>query len=183
MGVWMANFPVGVEANRKGTFLKAAVSSLALMALCTSGTAWAQDDTEEPAAQEATEAEAGEETIVVTGLRAALQTARARKRNADTVMDSISATDIGAFPDKSVAEALQRVPGISVSRFAINTDTAHFTTEPSGVLVRGLPQVRSEFNGRDTFSTGGQRQQKNRHGGEAAPWRLFDSGTKARRGG
>ncbi len=35
----------------------------------------------------------------------------------------------------------------------------------------------------DTFSTGGQRQQKNRHGAEAAPWRLFESGTKARRGG
>jgi len=97
------------------------------------------------------------QTIVVTGVRAALQSARARKKNADTVMDSITATDIGAFPDKSVAEALQRVPGITVSRFAINTDTAHFTTEPSGVLVRGLPQVRSEFNGRDTFSANGGR--------------------------
>jgi len=97
------------------------------------------------------------QTIVVTGVRAALQSARARKKNADTVMDSITATDIGAFPDKSVAEALQRVPGITVSRFAINTDTAHFTTEPSGVLVRGLPQVRSEFNGRDSFSANGGR--------------------------
>ena len=99
----------------------------------------------------------GKNTIIVTGQRKALQSARQRKRNADTVIDSISATDIGAFPDKSVAEALQRVPGITVSRFAINTDTAHFTTEPSGVLVRGLPQVRSEFNGRDTFSANGGR--------------------------
>ena len=97
------------------------------------------------------------QTIVVTGVRAALQSARARKKNADTVIDSITATDIGAFPDKSVAEALQRVPGITVSRFAINTDTAHFTTEPSGGLVRRLPQVRSEFNGRDTFSANGGR--------------------------
>ena len=101
--------------------------------------------------------DAGGKEIVVTGVRKALETARLRKRNADTVIDSISATDIGAFPDKSVAEALQRVPGISVSRFAINTDTAHFTTEPSGVLVRGLPQVRSEFNGRDSFSASGGR--------------------------
>jgi len=95
--------------------------------------------------------------VVVTGVRHALQSARQRKKNADTVIDSISATDIGAFPDKSVAEALQRVPGITVSRFAINTDTAHFTTEPSGVLVRGLPQVRSEFNGRDSFTASGGR--------------------------
>ncbi len=153
----MAIFPVSVDANRKGTILRAGVSSLALMALCTTGTAWAQDETEEPAAQETTETEADDTTIVVTGMRAALQSARARKRNADTVMDSISATDIGAFPDKSVAEALQRVPGVSVTRFSIPTDPAHFTTEPSGVLVRGLPQVRNEFNGRDTFSANGGR--------------------------
>ena len=95
--------------------------------------------------------------IIITGQRKALQSARQRKRNADTIIDSISATDIGAFPDKSVADALQRVPGITVTRFAINTDTAHFTTEPSGVLIRGLPQVRNEFNGHDTFSANGGR--------------------------
>ncbi len=79
------------------------------------------------------------------------------KRNADTVVDSITATDIGSFPDKSVAEALQRVPGITVNRFAATSDTAHFSAEPSGVIVRGLPQVRSEFNGRDTFSANSSR--------------------------
>lgn len=96
-------------------------------------------------------------SIVVTGVRKALQSARQRKKNADTVIDSITATDIGAFPDKSVAEALQRIPGVSVTRFAIPTDPAHFTTEPSGVLVRGLPQVLNEFNGRDTFSANAGR--------------------------
>src|SRR5690606_15436916 len=92
-----------------------------------------------------------------TGIRHALQTARDRKREADTVMESISATDIGAFPDKSVAEALQRVPGITVNRFALSTDTAHFTAEPSGVIIRGLGHVRNEFNGRDTFSANSSR--------------------------
>jgi TonB-dependent receptor len=93
--------------------------------------------------------------IIVTGQRRALQSARQRKKNADTVMDSIDATDIGAFPDKSVAEALQRVPGITVNRFSMQTgpaDTSHFAAEPSGVLIRGLPQVRNELNGRDVFS-------------------------------
>ena len=90
--------------------------------------------------------------IIVTGTRRALQSARQRKRNADTIVDSIDATDIGAFPDKSVAEALQRVPGITVNRFAATGDTAHFSAEPSGVIVRGLPQVRNELNGRDIFS-------------------------------
>jgi hypothetical protein len=40
------------------------------------------------------------------------------KRNADTVVDSITADDVGAFPDRSITEALQRVPGVAVMRFA-----------------------------------------------------------------
>jgi iron complex outermembrane receptor protein len=95
--------------------------------------------------------------VVVVGVRRSLKTSQQIKRDADTVVDSITATDIGAFPDKSVAEALQRVAGITVSRFAASTDTAHFSAEPSSVLVRGLTQVRSEFNGRDTFSANSSR--------------------------
>ncbi len=95
--------------------------------------------------------------IIVTGTREALRTSQNIKRNADTVVDTITATDIGAFPDKSVAEALQRVPGITVNRFAASDDTTHFSADPSGVLIRGLTQVRSEFNGRDTFSANSSR--------------------------
>lgn len=107
-------------------------------------------------AQDAQESDSGDE-VVVTGQRANLDSAQNRKRNADTVVDSISAEDIGSFPDKSVAEALQRVPGVTVVRFAGTDDTSHFSAEPSGVIVRGLPQVRSEFNGRDTFSANSSR--------------------------
>ena len=96
-------------------------------------------------------------TIIITGQRRALRTSQQNKKNADTVIESITANDIGAFPDKSVAEALQRVPGITVNRFAATGDTAHFSAEPSGVLIRGLPQVRSEFNGRDVFSANSGR--------------------------
>jgi TonB-dependent receptor len=108
-----------------------------------------------PDAQNAAAAE--KNAIVVTGVRRALQSARQRKKNADTVVDSITATDIGAFPDKSVADALQRVPGITVNRFAATGDTAHFSAEPSGVIIRGLPQVRNELNGRDVFSANSGR--------------------------
>ncbi|MGH6632839.1 MAG: TonB-dependent receptor plug domain-containing protein, partial [Sphingopyxis sp.] len=88
--------------------------------------------------------DANPEDIVVTGIRANLESAQNRKRSAGTVVDSITAEDIGSFPDKSVAEALQRVPGITVIRFAGTDDTSHFSAEPSGVIVRGLNQVRSE---------------------------------------
>ena len=156
------NVQSGIKSFGLGARFLAGVSVMALG--LSANPAFAQDSTQAAdktkpeSASTSTETKDDKgQTIVVTGVRAALQSARARKKNADTVMDSITATDIGAFPDKSVAEALQRVPGITVSRFAISTDTAHFTTEPSGVLVRGLPQVRSEFNGRDTFSANGGR--------------------------
>ncbi|MFL9839969.1 TonB-dependent receptor [Sphingomonas sp. ST-64] len=97
------------------------------------------------------------DTVVITGIRDNLESAQNRKRYADTVVDSITAEDIGSFPDKSVAEALQRVPGITVIRFAGTDDTSHFSAEPSGVIIRGLNQVRSEFNGRDTFSANSSR--------------------------
>ena len=95
--------------------------------------------------------------IVVTGLRRSLETAQEIKKNADVFVDSITSEDIGALPDRSVTEALQRVPGVAISRFAAGNDPDHFSIEGSGVVVRGLPQVRSELNGRDTFSANSGR--------------------------
>ena len=50
--------------------------------------------------------------VVVTGFRSSLEKAQDIKFNADTFVDAITAEDIGALPDRSVAEALQRVPGV-----------------------------------------------------------------------
>jgi len=97
------------------------------------------------------------EEVVITGMKEALGSAQENKRNADTVIESITAKDLGSFPDKSVGEALQRVAGITVNRFAASSDTAHFSAEPSGVIVRGLNQVRTEFNGHDSFSANSAR--------------------------
>jgi TonB-dependent receptor len=135
---------------------KAGVSLIALGALAAFAApsiALAQDAAVPPADDETAEVS----DVIVTGTRRALQTSQNIRRNAETVVDSITATDIGAFPDKSVAEALQRVPGITVNRFAASDDTSHYGAEPSGVLVRGLQQVRSEYNGRDTFSANSSR--------------------------
>jgi TonB-dependent receptor len=92
--------------------------------------------------------------IIVTGIRQSLKSAQQIKRNSDTVVDVITAQDIGALPDRSVTEALQRVPGVAINRFAGTSDPDHFSAEGSGVTIRGLTYVASEFNGRDTFSTG-----------------------------
>ncbi len=92
------------------------------------------------------------EVIEVKGIRGSLNSAQNLKRFADTVKDAITATDIGSLPDKSVTEALQRVPGVTIERFASSDDPNHFADEGTGVLVRGLDRVRSEVNGRDAFS-------------------------------
>ncbi|RAK52418.1 TonB-dependent receptor [Phenylobacterium deserti] len=106
----------------------------------------------------ATQAPEGEvEEVVVTGIRASLQNAQSIKQNAEVFVDSITADDIGALPDRSVTEALSRVPGVSIDRFAAGNDPDHFSVEGSGVVIRGLTFVRGEFNGRDAFSaTSGQ---------------------------
>lgn len=98
-----------------------------------------------------------QDTVIVRGIRSSLESSQSIKQNADTVVDAITAEDIGALPDRSVAEALQRVPGINITRFAKPSDPDRFSVEGSGVIVRGLPFVRSELNGRDVFSATGGR--------------------------
>ncbi|MEO8115157.1 MAG: TonB-dependent receptor [Phenylobacterium sp.] len=101
--------------------------------------------------------DAAVQELVVTGIRASLQSAQAIKQNAEVFVDSVSAQDIGALPDRSITEALQRVPGVSMDRFAAGRDPDHFSVEGSGVVVRGLTFVRSEFNGRDAFTANNGR--------------------------
>ncbi|GAO79417.1 TonB-dependent receptor [Sphingopyxis sp. C-1] len=108
-------------------------------------------------AQDTPEGASGNDEIVVTGVRAALEDAAGRKRDALTVVDSVTATDIGAFPDKSAAEALQRIPGITVNRLQSADDSTHPSGEPTDVLIRGLTNVRTEINGRDSFSADAAR--------------------------
>lgn len=100
-----------------------------------------------------------DDVVVATGIRQSLKEARDLKRNADTAIDSITASDVGALPDLSVAEALARVPGVVVQRFDVSDNNAGDFPSPEGGgnLIRGLTLVRSEFNGRDTFSANGGR--------------------------
>ncbi|KAF1692505.1 TonB-dependent receptor [Pseudoxanthomonas koreensis] len=95
--------------------------------------------------------------VTVTGIRGSIQRAQDIKREADTFVDSVTALDIGALPDRSVTETLSRIPGVTIDRFLAVGDPEHFSAEGNGVQVRGLTQVRSELNGRDSFSASGGR--------------------------
>lgn len=117
-----------------------------------SAAATAQEAVAQEAVTQQKNTEESVEVIEVRGMRNSIESAQSLKRHADTVMDAITASDIGALPDVSVTEALQRLPGVTIERFASSSDPKHFADEGTGVLVRGLDRVRSEINGRDSFS-------------------------------
>jgi iron complex outermembrane receptor protein len=129
-------------------FQKTAIAlAAAQIALLASGTAMAQTDAQP----------AGANVVVVTGQRAALNSAQALKRDSDEIVDSIVADDIGKLPDRSVTEVLQRVVGVTIDRTMSKGDPEHYSVEGSGVTIRGLSYTRSELNGRDSFSANGGR--------------------------
>lgn len=94
-------------------------------------------------------AQSGEalEEVTVTGIRGSLQDALSTKRDSYAIVDAISAEDIGKFPDKNVAESLQRVPGVTIQR--------QFG-EGAAVSIRGAGNdlTLTTLNGQNVASTG-----------------------------
>lgn len=101
-------------------------------------------------AQASADKEEGVEEVVVTGYALSIQNSIDIKRNADTVVQAISADDLGALPDASIADALGRVPGITVTRSGGQAGT---------IQVRGMGEgfVFSTLNGREQVSPNGTR--------------------------
>ena len=130
---------------------KKSVLALAVLGLTTPALAQQAD----PASDSSQDDEV--EIINVRGLRASAIKAQEIRREADTFVDAITASDIGALPDRSVLEAMQRIPGISIERFAAANDPDHFGVEGSGAVIRGMTATRSEFNGRDSFTANSGR--------------------------
>ncbi|WP_329741361.1 TonB-dependent receptor [Dyella sp. A6] len=95
--------------------------------------------------------------VTVTGMRASLMSAEQLKENAPQIVDSVTAVDIGALPDRSVTETLQRISGVTIDHFLSPNDSDHPSAEGSGVMIRGLTEVRGELNGRDIFSANSAR--------------------------
>lgn len=86
--------------------------------------------------------------IVVTGIRASLQNALSQKRKADNLVEVIEAEDIGKLPDQNLAEVLENVTGIQITREA---------GVGRGVQIRGTDANRVEINGVSTVGSGSGR--------------------------
>ncbi len=68
------------------------------------------------AAEPAAEPAEGAQDIIVTGFRESLNKALEQKRQEIGIVDSIVAEDIGKFPDQNLAESMQRIPGVAITR-------------------------------------------------------------------
>lgn len=124
---------------------KTPVTLLALsIGLALGGTALAQEQTDTAATQL--------DTVTVTGYRASVEKALDIKRSESGVVDAIVAEDIGKFPDLNLAESLQRVPGVVITREA---------GEGRNISVRGLGPdfTRVRINGMEALTTVGAGDQ------------------------
>ncbi|MDV6332933.1 TonB-dependent receptor [Asticcacaulis sp. 201] len=136
-----------MKTQLKKLGLMSSASLFVIGALSVTASAFAQD----------APAPADNTVVVVTGQRAALKSAQKIKQTSGEIVDSIVADDIGKLPDRSVTEALQRVVGVTIDHNFSKGDPEHYSVEGSGVNIRGLTYVRSELNGRDSFSANGGR--------------------------
>lgn len=94
-----------------------------------------------------------EDVVVATGTRASVEKAVATKRDSSGVVDALVSEDIGDFPDLNIADALQRLPGVSLSRetgasegqrISVRALPSQFTS----VTLNGNPVLTASQNGR-----------------------------------
>ncbi|WP_443094001.1 TonB-dependent receptor [Neiella marina] len=85
------------------------------------------------------------EIIQVRGISGSLAESARQKRYSDQIVDAVVAEDIGKLPDNNIAEALQRITGVSIkSDFGVGEN----------VTIRGIDENRVELNGRSTSGSG-----------------------------
>lgn len=107
-------------------------------------------------AQQADAAAAADGEIVVTGYRASLRNAINVKKDANAVVDVITAEDIGKFPDRNVAESLSHIPGVSIDRrFGEGEKVAIHGTDPAlnRMLLDGHAVASADWGGNDNDPT------------------------------
>ncbi|TAG48772.1 MAG: TonB-dependent receptor [Betaproteobacteria bacterium] len=90
------------------------------------------------------------ETLEITGIRKGIESAISVKKNSDSIVESISAEDIGKLPDNSIAESIARLPGVTAQRTAGRAQQ---------ISIRGMAPdfSTSLLNGREQVTTGDSR--------------------------
>ncbi len=128
--------------------LSVALSSALLMLAAGAHAQSTTSQTTAPVAQDGSAVDL--DTVRVTGIRRGIESAIATKRDATSIVESVSAEDIGKLPDVSIAESIARLPGLSAQRVAGRAQV---------ISVRGLSPdfATTLLNGREMVSTGDNR--------------------------
>ncbi|KAF1692880.1 TonB-dependent receptor [Pseudoxanthomonas koreensis] len=129
--------------NMQRNLLSTALASAILLTATAAQAQTAEAGQEDPATTEL-------DTIVVTGIRAGIEGAISTKRDSTSIVEAISAEDLGKLPDISIAESIARLPGLAAQRVAGRAQV---------ISVRGLSPDFSTtlLNGREMVSTGDNR--------------------------
>ncbi|WP_241242390.1 TonB-dependent receptor [Thalassotalea sp. G2M2-11] len=131
---------------QKNTFKQSVLASSILLGLFAPTMVFAEEVANEKEVSKVEQANVDDiEVIYVRGIRSSIVKSINNKRFADSVVDSITATDIGKLPDVTIADSLQRVTGVQISRSG---------GEGAQVNVRGVPQVATTLNGEQMLSAG-----------------------------
>lgn len=132
---------LGIHGARAGSGMRLTTILLAGTAMMVASPALAQSAPPSEPVEEI-------EELVVTGIRASLQSALIQKREAANLVEVIQAEDIGKLPDQNLAEVLENVTGIQITREA---------GVGRGVQIRGTDANRVEINGVSTVGSGSGR--------------------------
>lgn len=142
-------------AARKSTFIPCLrpIAAACWGLLFVAGAAYAQQapaDTESKEDKKAREQAEAVDKFTVTGIRRSIESSVATKRNSDSIVESISAEDIGKLPDISIGESLARLPGLAGQRVDGRAQV---------ISIRGLSPdfAATLLNGREQVSTGDNR--------------------------
>ena len=104
--------PYKQTRNSLSTAITVALTAVVAMPVAAFAQQATPTDAQTPATQTATDLD----KVTVTGYRYAIEKSLDQKRNANAIVEVVTAEDVGKFPDKNVADALQRVPGVIISR-------------------------------------------------------------------
>ena len=109
-----------------------------------------QEAAKKAAAKKGDAAKSSLDTVVVTGIRVGIEAAISVKQNSNSIVEAISAEDIGKLPDNSIAESIARLPGLAAQRVGGRAST---------ISIRGLSGdfAGTVLNGREQVSTGDNR--------------------------
>ncbi|PPT43477.1 TonB-dependent receptor [Xanthomonas arboricola] len=139
-----------LKHKRSALSIALAVAMAPTLAAAQSAAPAQATDTEQTASENTAGAVTELDKVQITGLRRAIEGAISVKRDSTSIVEAISAEDIGRLPDVSIAESLARLPGLAAQRVAGRAQV---------ISVRGLSPDFSTtlLNGREVVSTGDNR--------------------------